>query len=957
MKRQNMVRYGTLALTLSLLLCSATLATAQTTSNTDVIKAADAPLSGVIRIKVVPEHTSKADLDRLVAKVTGQIGSVDLSPWMNRDLLFASFADEFFTAISRGEFSAGELPLFSIARIMTLTFDPGLDPSKVALTLESLPEIEYAEPVYPVYAAFVPNDPAIGGGTQWHHQVIETPFAWDFEQGDRSVVIAVVDNGVSLTHEDLAPQIWFNEGEAGDLATNGIDDDNNGLIDDWRGYDFAGEDGVSPDNDPSPGTDAHGTHVAGIAAATGGNGLGGAGVTLDSRVMAVKVAGGKRGDKYVGAYDGLLYAATMGADIINCSWGSSTYSRAEQELVSYVRNDLGAIIIAAAGNSGTESPYYPASYDHTISVGSTRPDDRKASTSNYHHTIDLSAPGEGVWSTVLNNSYGLDNGTSMSTPMVSGAAALLLSRGEELTPEQVEIALIASTSNNDILLGQASGLLGSGRLNVGRALERYKTLKGGRVLEIDVVDENGNGVLDLDERARLVVTVENVLAPASEVAVSVEPAEATNLVLSETSWRFGAMESGERGVSGEGSLLIEVPENLPPDTKTRLWITLTVDNYKERRLLELDIFPTWATTDLNDIASTFNGVGKVGYDGLTTAKNGDGFYFDGEGSLLWHGGLLLGWSEESLADVVRRGTVGSGTNEGFRMIDPYRVERPNETREIGSARFRMKEAPDVVVAMTTYEYAADPSTLLVTYDIENRSAEKIEAMYCGLYLDWDLRTDGARDQALLDRSLRLGIMRNSDVTDLFTGVALLSDQDLNYVAVDNRADGIQVDFPVAKKWEWLSGGILRESTPVDIDASMMLGAGPFDIEVDSVERVAFALVAARDLPGLQEAVTQGESRLKEISSVAVAGSVSAAPGLVTPQPVSSFATITFDEPLSQDAEFMMFDAAGRSVAGVEFMRTGVDGVRIDARRLPVGIYSVRLVNGETTKEVRLVIAR
>ncbi len=925
--------------TVVLLLFSIVLsASAQHREDPAAVSRTEGPVAGVVRMKVARNFTTPIDLERIKTDLVEDFGEVSISPWMNPTLLFSTYADHYLFSIGLARILPEEMPVFSIARIMTVEFDATIPPEKMAAALSSRIDVEYAEPVWPIYPAFLPNDPDVVSGKQWHHDVIKTPAAWDIEQGDRSVIIAIVDNGTELTHEDLAPQIWYNPGEADELADNGVDDDQNGLIDDWRGYDFSGTDGRSEDNNPSPGFDFHGTHVAGIAAATGGNGQGGAGVSLDSRIMAIKVAGDAKGLSYGTAYEGLLYAGVMGADVINCSWGSDTYSLAEQELVSYVRNDLGAIIIAAAGNNGNEAPYFPASYDHTISVGSTRPDDRKAATSNYHHTVDLSAPGEGVWSTKTGNTYGVESGTSMSAPMVAGGAALLLSADDQLTAEQVEVALIASTNNNDILLGQAAGLLGSGRLNVAQSLQRYKTLKAGRVIGIDIVDQNGNGILDQGESARLAVTVRNVLAPTDRMSLTVEPIGLQQVTTSENFYEFGSMATGETALSGDGSLLIKVAEDATADSKARFWLTLSTDDYSERVYLEFDLFPTWGTTDLNNIRASFTGDGRIGYTGLTSTKKGDGFYYNGSGSLLWHGGLLLGSSRENLADVVRKGSVGSGTNNGFAMEDPYRVTSSDNGIESAYALFSTTTELAVSIYMETFEFAENPDAVLLKYSIDNLSDENLNGLYCGLYLDWDIRTNGQLDQALLDESLDLGFVRNSVATEILAGAALVSDHTLNYRAIDNVADGVQTDFSREKKWSWLSGGIERESTPVDVDAGMMISAGPFTIPARSREHVGFLLVAGEDFASLQAAVEKGRVSFGELLSVATEKKF--AMSTVSPQPSRGVSTVSFDQPLTAGTSYRLFDATGNEQYDWKVRESSSRSVSIDLSRLPAGHYTL-----------------
>ncbi|MEJ2053148.1 MAG: S8 family serine peptidase, partial [Calditrichaceae bacterium] len=294
---------------------------------------------------------------------------------------------------------------------------------------------------------YVPNDTYFD--RQWYVKKIMADDAWALwnnqTPGDSSILIGIVDTGIDYLHPDLADAMYINPGEDIDgdgLITeadkNGVDDDDNGYIDDFMGWDFAGESGTSEDNDiRPPGTDenlnlSHGTHVAGIAAATADNNLGIAGVSFRSKIIATKHMADDDTSTYIqNGYDGILYCAKMGADIINCSWGGGDFSGG-QAFINLIKNNYGSIIVCAAGNEDTDhadKPHYPSGYDNTIAVAATNVNDRKAYYSNYGDIIDISAPGgEGstyanaIYSTIQVDagSYTAFQGTSMSSPVVAG---------------------------------------------------------------------------------------------------------------------------------------------------------------------------------------------------------------------------------------------------------------------------------------------------------------------------------------------------------------------------------------------------------------------------------------------------------------------------------------------------------------------------------------------------------
>ncbi len=326
--------------------------------------------------------------------------------------------------------------------------------------LEKDERIEYVEKV-PLMKIFAePNDP--GYDKQWHLPHIGAASAWNRFSTGSTVVIAIVDDAVDHTHPDLVPNLWVNPGE---IPGNGIDDDGNGYIDDINGWDVA-----SNDNNPAPPSPAydHGTHVAGIASAATGNGMGIAGMGYSCKIMCVKAT--NSASSISNGYEGILYAADNGADIINCSWGGSVQSVTQQNIIRYAQ-EQGCIVVGAAGNNGGSSVFYPAGYPGVISVASTNNDDKKTSFSNYGSWITISAPGNIIYSTLPGNTYGYKSGTSMASPLVAGLLGLMKSL-HPLMPDNDLVECLKSTATPiDGLNPGFTGQLGVGRINAAAAMQ------------------------------------------------------------------------------------------------------------------------------------------------------------------------------------------------------------------------------------------------------------------------------------------------------------------------------------------------------------------------------------------------------------------------------------------------------------------------------------------------------
>ena len=361
---------------------------------------------------------------------------------------------------------------------------PGLDAVSVAVPvgqeaetahrLAQVPGVAYAELDYRASVQGnwhgIPNDPDFV--KQWSLPLVGAPAAWDVTTGSLSVVIAVLDTGIDLEHPDLKGRVWTNPGE---IPGNGKDDDDNGMIDDTRGWRFyhayngsgfeaRGDGQVADDN-------GHGTHTAGIAGARTNNGIGVAGLTWDSPVMAVKVLDKSGYAWYSDVAAGILYAANNGAAVLNLSLGGSEPS---ETLCAAVKSavDRGKVVVAAAGNSG-ESVYYPAACDGALAVGATDQFDAPASFTNRGPCIDLAAPGVDIYSTWyasgLNlSTYAAVSGTSEAAPHVAGAAALVLARWPSLSAQGVKQQLQSALV--DVGEPGRDDATGWGRLDLGVAV-------------------------------------------------------------------------------------------------------------------------------------------------------------------------------------------------------------------------------------------------------------------------------------------------------------------------------------------------------------------------------------------------------------------------------------------------------------------------------------------------------
>ncbi|MEE2681824.1 MAG: S8 family serine peptidase [Planctomycetota bacterium] len=417
-----------------------------------------------------------------------------------------------FKGASKAKASAIGAP--DLSGFHVVEFNPELTtPEELCAVYRADPMVMSAEPigVHRIYASV--NDTYFS--YQWHldqsnDSDIDMPEAWDRETGSDQITVAILDTGVRYYHDDLGGQgastlqnsrgnLWRNVAEDGGIP--GFDDDGNGYIDDYLGWDFvsspiytcwSGEDCSGSDNDPRD-FNGHGTHCAGIVGAinnndymvssvAGGRGNG----SLESggngvRLMSCKIGhSAQYGGSEYGfvnmnyAAQALYYAADNGARIASCSWGSSNSGGLGGAIDYFIAS--GGLVFKASGNSNSQSADYMGSRSDVINVAATDQSDQRASFSNYGSWIDISAPGVDILSTYHDHTNpevdyaAFLSGTSMATPLAAGAAALIWSTDPSMPASEVWATLRDTADDIDSINGSAAGKLGSGRINVSAAL-------------------------------------------------------------------------------------------------------------------------------------------------------------------------------------------------------------------------------------------------------------------------------------------------------------------------------------------------------------------------------------------------------------------------------------------------------------------------------------------------------
>lgn len=362
------------------------------------------------------------------------------------------------------------------------------DIGKLCDLFEKTGLFEYVEPDYLAGAcatqAFMPNDRYFYRQWALHNDGafnmgglitpkpdadIDMPEAWDIEQGDSTLIIAILDSGCKMNHPELGGRIWRNPGE---IPNNGVDDDNNGFIDDVYGWDF-----VNNDNDPRD-DNGHGTRMAGVIGANGNNEIGFAGVNLKSKLMIIKVMDDQKVASNSNIVKGLEYAIRNGARVINMSYAAKTPSETEKIAIEAAFQE-NIIMCGGTGNNTDNIVHYPAAYEQVFAVGAMAPSDVRWTDSNIGEAIDMVAPGDFIFilDTIIEDKYNIyGSGTSYATAFTTGVASLLLSQDPTLTPTQI-MTILRESAEDQVgdPLEDTPGwdkYYGAGRLNAYNALQR-----------------------------------------------------------------------------------------------------------------------------------------------------------------------------------------------------------------------------------------------------------------------------------------------------------------------------------------------------------------------------------------------------------------------------------------------------------------------------------------------------
>ncbi len=861
--------------------------------------------------------------DSLIVKIKVNFSNIDLSPFFSeyhlQKLIDSSLLDFSTYKNYKNKKTSNKLQSYSqsLSHIYLLEYKSKIQKQKLISTLMQTGFFDYVE-YYPArYLCFIPNDSLFS--EQYYMNNLKVPQAWDTLKKKHLVLVGVVDTGVDYTHPDLMNSIWENPGEIGldsngnDKRFNGIDDDKDGYIDDWHGWDFNSSDttGNGQDNDPMPGH-PHGTHVSGTIAATINNQIGIAGMCDSIKILPVKIGSDNPySTSLINSYDGMLYAAKMGADIINCSWGGSSSSITEQEVINTVLS-LGSAVIAAAGNNNSDSPFFPASYDGVISVAASDSTDKRAFFSNYNSAVDVLSPGVDIISTIPGNSYEKMMGTSMATPITVGVASMIKMLHPEYSPIQLGQHLMATTDNMDSLNPDYVGKLGSGRVD---ALKAVSTLKPKNIYikQINVQDQTSGAEFKSNDNCKISLLLENVLNDIDNLQIFVYSTNYPDVNFSPKILKYGKFLQNSV-LNLDTAISFTLPQFDILDGKFEIELVFyDSDTLLARKIYSFFVNPSYLTFKNNLLQVTFNSKGNIGFNDYPSNEQGNGFIYNQSPNLLFEGALMV-CSDTLLSDVARDATQDSQDHSFYtnKQIDFLPLANPlllEGITKFTDNSILSNNFINININQTIIQPTSPNNAIYTIYDVVNNTKFIRDSLYLGLYFDWDIGISGTDNITYWDDSTQSAIVQNVKVDSLpVIGIKMLSNFNNNFWAIDNDGStndnpGVWDGFTKDEKIRMLTSGIGRAKSSIT-DISNVISAGPIFLGSYDTVRVCFAMYAEKNVVNLLKS-------LSGINNFAINGNI--ANGTYNPLiPETKYNSI-YPNPVSKDQTLnMIFQIANNN---------------------------------------------
>lgn len=829
--------------------------------------------------------------------------------------------------------------LADLTGIYRIEFPSNTSIPKLISQLKGHALIRYVEPHFVPTLCYVPNDTRIS--EQYSLARLNAFAAWDLHQGDTATVIGITDTGYDPFHPDIAGNIHKNYND----PINGLDDDADGYIDNFMGWDTG-----SNDANPTSDGNYHGQHVSGLSSATTDNATGVAGTGFKCRFIHVKVA---NSDGYLtGAYEGVVYAADHGCKVINCSWGGTTYSQMNEEIIRYAAINMDCAVFCGAGNNSNEVAFYPAMYPYAMAVGSTDNQDLKSGFSNYGYRLDLFAPGDLVLSTWSNGEYLSTGGTSMASPTAAGCAALLRSAFPSLSSQQICEQLKVTCDSIHQIAGNAAfyNKLGYGRINMFRSLAENAHPS---IVLNEVAFSDGNENLFLPgDTIQLSGILINYLAAASNVNLELSMLDNAFEIIN-PSRSVGALNSLQTINILSEPFLIVVGNDVAFNQIITLRLKSNADGFIQYQTFSFAVNADFVNVQNNLIHTSIGGSSLVGVTGNNYSP-GLGFSFQNSPNLLYQGGLMLGKDESTVHDNVPN---DSDWHTSIRL-EEMTVPEPGLKMFNGWMEANSPSFPVISkVRVLSEDSAPNDHFVIVEYTFKNPSNTPYDQLYAGIFTDWDL-PDFSSNRADYQSTLKLGYVYTAPLDTLYTGVQVLTDDAARQHAIENTGGGtggidLSDGFSNQEKYFCLNDALPQAGQDANgTDVLTVVSAGPFSIAPGDDHVVAFALIAGHSFSELTQAALNAHDYYITTGIPLSSKTLESARLKCFPNPTDTEFHVQLEGITSKQSQWQLFDCRGAQIP-VE-MNTG-STLNIQTSSLPNGIYILRNISETHCIQQRIVV--
>lgn len=846
-------------------------------------------------------------------------------------------------------------PLTDITLWYELKYPNSIPINKANHLLLSTDIIQYCQEKPLPNPFFIPNEDSTILATQYYLDNIRAYTAWDIDTGDTNVVIGIVDSGADWDHPDLINNIKYNYKD----KIDGIDNDNDGFIDNFRGWDMA-------DNDNNPAFPTinfldHGTAVSSLAAASTNNSIGMSSIGFKCKFLPIKAKEDATGN-YTNLYEGVVYGADHGCHIINCSWGSKeTKGFYEKDIINYATVNKNALIVAAAGNDGDESVFFPASLENVLSIGNTDSDDEKSSGSNYGIYIDLCAPGTNIYLAYNGGGYGIPpgpGGTSFSAPLVAGCAGLLKSRFPELNGIQIGHKIKASADNIDTITENISYVekLGSGRLNAYRALTDTTPSIG--YISNTLYDGNDN-VFNIGDTISLQATFINFLSPTINAEATIS-CKSSFVHFIDSTFTLGALDTLDSINNNLTPFVFYFDSNTPYNAPIELKITYTdsATNYSAFEYIGLTVNNDWVNLDINNVGTTITSESRIGYNNPIhpIQQSGIGFTYNGN-QLLYDAGLMIGGIKNGIEYVSDNVLDSISVDEDFSILSVVeKITPPTIGDKFITTSFTDENINntslniDVIQSSYAWNNNTDNNYVISEYRIINNNNVTLSNVYTGIYADWDIM-EYSLNKISFSPAHKMGYAYSSQLNSPYVGIKLLSSDNVLHHGIDyvlGGAGGLNIYppevFSTHNKYAALSTNRNHAGlSGAGNDIIDVVSTGPNEIESNDTIFVAFALIAGQDLNELFESAIYAQEKYDSIypnndtilNNISYSNKISTT---VFPNPANDYISILLNAKIDQNFVLMIANLEGKTLLKKNFTANKNNLYQVKINDLSSGLY-------------------